>query len=214
MWQKVYSHRFHRLVANTWGQTTSCGMEKPKKFEKSWTMNEIEANFLQKFDKVEQVMKMKLRFSFPTKGIHSLNFFLVIDKFYLNLSSWWTIVSQDAFLITWKGRFKNFKPKTSITWFITSHLDVYNSMEHAPSIREMHTQYLHLWITHWVKFQPKKIYANSMSMASVFFPYCSEPTDLKSNSATFNFVKDGKMKTDTSVAHINCSLSTGFPGQM
>lgn len=76
MWQKVYSHRFRRLVANTLGQTTSCGMEKPKKFEKSWTMNEIEANFLQKFDKVEQVMKMKLRFSpFPTKGIHSLNFF-------------------------------------------------------------------------------------------------------------------------------------------
>ncbi len=102
LWQKVYSHQFRRLVTNTLGQTTSCGMEKPKKFEKSWTMNEIETNFLQKFDKVEQVMKMKLRFSpFPTNGIHSLNFFLVIDKFYLNLSSWWTIVSQDAFLIMW-----------------------------------------------------------------------------------------------------------------
>jgi hypothetical protein len=37
----------------------------------------------------------------------------------------------------------------------------------CPSIREMHTQYLHMWITHWVKFHPKKIYANSMSMASV-----------------------------------------------
>ncbi len=101
MWQKVYSHRFCRLVTNTLGQTTSCGMEKPKKFEKSWTMNEIEANFLQKFDKVEQVMKMKLRFDspFPTKGIHSLNSFLVIDKFYLNLSSWWTIVSKMLFLL-------------------------------------------------------------------------------------------------------------------
>jgi hypothetical protein len=26
----------------------------------------------------------------------------------------------------------------------------------CPSIRAMHTQYLHMWITHWVKFQPKK----------------------------------------------------------
>jgi hypothetical protein len=87
---------------------------------------------------------MKLRFSpFPTKGIHSLNFFLVIDKFDLNLSSWWTIVSQDAFLIMWNGRFKNFKPKASITWFITSHLDVYNSMEHAhPSERCTHSTYI------------------------------------------------------------------------
>ncbi len=51
MWQKVYLHRFRRLVANTLSQTTSCGMEKPKKFEKSWTMNEIEGNSLQKFDK-------------------------------------------------------------------------------------------------------------------------------------------------------------------
>jgi hypothetical protein len=34
MWQKVYLHRFCRLVTNTLGQTTSCGMGKPKKFEK------------------------------------------------------------------------------------------------------------------------------------------------------------------------------------
>ncbi len=88
-------------------------------------------------------------------------------------------------------------------------------MEHAhPSERCTHSTYIcgsHIESSS----NQKKIYANSMSMASVSPYICSEPTDLKSNSATFNFVKDGKNENrHTSVAHINCSLSTGFPGQM
>jgi hypothetical protein len=111
-----------------------------------------------------------------------------------------------SYYVEWQVHKLQTKKLPFITWFITSHLDVYNSMEHAhPSERCTHSTYIcgsHIESSS----NQKKIYANSMSMASVSPYICSEPTDLKSNSATFNFVKNGKMKTDTQVLLISIAL--------
>jgi hypothetical protein len=72
-----------------------------------------------------------------------------------------------SYYVKWQVQKLQTKKLPFITWFITSHLDVYNSMEHAhPSERCTHSTYIcgsHIESSS----NQKKFYANSMSMASV-----------------------------------------------
>jgi hypothetical protein len=163
-------------------------------------------------------MKMKLRFSpFPTKGIHSLNFFsrdrqILFEPF---LMMDFCFTRCFSYYVEWQVHKLQTKKLPFITWFITSHLDVYNSMEHAhPSERCTHSTYI--CGSHIESSSIQKKFMQILCQWLVSPPiYMLRANRPQKQFSHLQFCEGWENENrHTSVAHINCSLSTGFPGQM
>jgi hypothetical protein len=201
MWQqKVYLHRFCRLVTNTLGQTTQV----VEKLNNGWNRSKIFRNLT----KLNKWWKWNWDFLlFPTKSI--LSTFFVIDKFYLNLFLMMdNCVSKRLFLLCGRAG-SNFKPK-NFPYLIYNFSS--RCIQFHPS--DAHPVLTYICGSHIESSSNQNFMQNSMSMASVSLPYGSKPTDLISNSATLQFCEGWENKNREKCWSHQLLLSTGFPGQM